>query len=95
MTPKETIIKLEWAALTAQAEHRYDSVINFHSEAITQTEGLDRPWLRAMLFYRLGRALETEQCSYPTTPLLPGNTSSCSPRTGSKTGRQGPTLFGR
>lgn len=56
----ETLIKLEQAALAAQAEHQYDSAINLHAEAITETEGLDRPRLRAVLFNRLGWALEVD-----------------------------------
>ncbi len=60
MDAYEAIVKLEKAALAAQAEHRYESAINFHNEAIMGTQGLDQPRLKGVLFNRLGRAYEAE-----------------------------------
>ncbi len=52
------IVKLEQAALAAEAEGRYESAVNLHGEAIACSQRLDRPRLKAALFNRLGRALE-------------------------------------
>src|SRR5687768_3911705 len=60
MNTYQDIFKLEQAALAAQTEHRYESAINFRCEAISLTETLDRPQLKAVLFQRLGRALEMD-----------------------------------
>jgi CHAT domain-containing protein len=60
MNTYEDIVKLEQAALVEQEEHRYHRAINFHNEAITRTQGLDRPRLKAVLFNRLGRAYEAD-----------------------------------
>jgi CHAT domain-containing protein/tetratricopeptide (TPR) repeat protein len=60
MSALDEIIHLEEEALTAQAGHRYREAIQGHGRALILARSLDRPRLMAVLFNRLGAALEAD-----------------------------------
>ena len=60
MNIEQSIISLESEALTAQDEGRYADAAEAHSKALILARQSDRPRLTAVLFNRLGRALETD-----------------------------------
>ena len=60
MNVEQSIISLESEALTAQDERRHADAAEAHSKALILARQLDRPRLTAVLFNRLGRALEAD-----------------------------------
>ena len=58
MSRHRDIVALESEALAAYAEHRYEGAILAHGRALNVARDLNRPRLMAVLFNRLGQALE-------------------------------------
>lgn len=60
MSTYQEIVGLENEALTAQAKHDYRQAILANGQALRLAQGLNRPRLTAVLFNRLGQALEAD-----------------------------------